>query len=177
MNSRRLLFVSGFALFGTVSGSVAAFKWVEESTRVRRHFGLDVWRVIEEAERVEVYRLRKPGPEESTDWGRRGWPAEELRTGPPVIATREWSERLLAILRHPRSYLWNAAKPCTPTPGVVARFHRGGEQVDVHFCFECDLVSIAPTGSTRWEDFDPVRAQLAGLMKEVLPSDPAIQAL
>ncbi len=177
MNPRRLVLTSGIALLGTVTASVAGFLWAEESMRVRRYFGPEVWRILQEADQVEVYRLRKPQQEEIGKWAGRQWPAEELRKGPPVTPSREWTERLRSILRRPSSYLWDAAKGCVPIPGVVVRFKKDGEVVDLHFCFECQMLSIAPPGSLRWEDFDPVHAQLAALMKEVFPSDPTIQGL
>lgn len=144
--------------------------------RAAAHFGAAQLDAVIAPDRCDVYRLEPyVGPPSDA-------PAE-LVAGNAVMGAKGsvpragWSEELARVLVRDASYEWDMAKGCEPMSGVLVRYARGAERVDVSFCFECEMLSIAPVGSDAWEDFDPVRRELVALVQEVFPGDAAIQAL
>jgi hypothetical protein len=97
------------------------------------------------------------------------------KTGVANLVTTDLAAQLSKILLDKHSYLQlgGTLKLCLPEPGVVITFSNGKKDVDVFFCFECNIL-IAPGGST---DFDPCRPQLVRIMKQIFPKDPQIQSL
>jgi hypothetical protein len=81
------------------------------------------------------------------------------------------------------TYLFELAKGCKFSPGVVLRFRDGKEHVDVLLCFSCDelrVLTVDADGKVthdRTEDFDPARPTLVELVKEAFPDDAVIQGL
>jgi len=82
------------------------------------------------------------------------------------------------ILAHDATYLWDISKACEFRPGVAVRWERRSTTVDVLFCFSCDELEIYvdddPVGG---EDFDPRRAEILRIVKQLFAGDPEIQAI
>jgi hypothetical protein len=70
---------------------------------------------------------------------------------------------------------------CIFDPGVAFRFWKGGEAVDVLVCFHCrDLgfqVVGAPEALGSKLAFEPIRAELARLVRAARPGDPRFEKL
>ena len=85
---------------------------------------------------------------------------------------------LLSVLRDPKTYEWEYVKGCIVTPGVKLKFQSDGHQVDVLFCFECDILSVYRDGQyVSGGNFDFGRPQLVDLLTANFPNDPLIQSL
>ena len=88
--------------------------------------------------------------------------------------TGERLAELQAILTDAKSYDWNIAKGCVPTPGVLIVFTKGSNRSEVRLCYFCSTVGFNPgTG----EDFDPVEHELVSWVKGVFPDDEVIGSL
>lgn len=81
------------------------------------------------------------------------------------------------LIRKDDSYLFGPAKACEFVPGVAVQFTKGKESVSIQLCFSCDEWRFAMNGTGKSEDFDPIRADLVKLAKELFPDDEAIQEL
>lgn len=100
-----------------------------------------------------------------------------IRRKPILRAGRIAARRLADILRKD-IYEWNSAKACEIMPGVAVRFIRGQVQLDVIFCFECDILAIYLNGQeVGSEDFDRAHQELAVVVRELFPADSEIQKL
>lgn len=135
---------------------------IHSDRQVSDYFGAETMDVVLNSDSIEVFRL-EPGTMDTNE-----------KAPTPAI---EWQRELSGLLGRSSSYLWEIEKPCEPMPGVLARFHKGVRRVDAIFCFECKMLSMAPSGGDRWEDFDPINGVLVRLMKQVFPEDKAIQEL
>lgn len=86
--------------------------------------------------------------------------------------------RLLAILLDPATYEWEHAKACIVTPGVRLSFQSASDQVDILFCFQCDILFVYRDGEyVSGGSFDFGRPQLVELLKDHFPNEPLIQSL
>ncbi|HEV7280095.1 MAG TPA: hypothetical protein VGN57_07780 [Pirellulaceae bacterium] len=99
--------------------------------------------------------------------------------GQPVELTADQQGRLKKILLDPRSYDFTSAKGCMPLYGVRLRFQdAAGKIVDVLLCFQCETLAVYRDDlEVGGEDFDRISDELAELMKELFPDDPAISEL
>ena len=147
------------------------------SGRVAKLYGgADAMRTLQTPDKVEVFRIAheirvKPGTPTTGKLHR--WP---ILAGPSPVAA-DAARRLADILRRD-IYEWNSAKGCKIMPGVAVRFTRGGMQLDVVFCFECDILVTYFNGrEIGSEDFDRAHRALAAVAKELLPNDAEIQKL
>lgn len=97
----------------------------------------------------------------------------------PVELSQDQARRLKKILLDAGSYDFEMSKGCMPEYGVRLRFRdAAGEIVDVLLCFQCHTLAVYDEeGDVGGEDFDRVSDELAGLMKELFPDDPAIQQI
>lgn len=100
-------------------------------------------------------------------------------TAGPVAVSAPQRAGFASVLGSDDTYLWDLAKGCEFLPGVALRYRGGsGSNVDVLLCFSCDELAIyTANGRVASEDFDPRRADLVLLVKELFPDDPKIQAL
>ena len=100
-------------------------------------------------------------------------------TAGPVAVPAAIGSDLSQALCDERSYLWEAAKGCgAPRYGVRITFHRADSQVDILFCFECDILMVAHDGAiTGGEDFDSIRPILVRCVKTLFPADGVIQSV
>lgn len=134
------------------------------------------WAAIEAPEKVTAYRIARPGEVQhirAPDL----LAAFEILDGPRDVDADVAAE-LRAILAEDGIYDWERAKGCDFEPGVAFRFGKGGQDLDVLFCFKCDELA-SYRGNTRvgGEDFDVARPRLLALVKRVFPEDEKIQAL
>jgi hypothetical protein len=95
--------------------------------------------------------------------------------GQAVLVSTNLAKRLSKVLLAEKSYFRanGMNKACAPAPGVVVTFSNGKDEVDVFFCFECNILVVQGMRS----DFDPSRAKLLRIMKQIFPKDPQIQSL
>jgi hypothetical protein len=138
---------------------------------VEQHLGGPaVYRAIETPDKVEAWLLNQHNNHmENAD-----------RAGPvqlkPAVA-RQFSETLLKF----DSYFWSAAegvsKGCIPDYGARLRFTRGSDIVDVHLCYECNILQITHAGGQNHADFDPAHAALVKALQAVFPTDPVVKSL
>jgi len=130
--------------------------------------------VVRHPERVEAQRLKgKVLPHTGSDSL-----ANHPPQGDPFPVSPEIAARITASLLNPDAYEWGEAYLCDPTPGVRLTWHRGDDQVDVLFCFECGILD------TYWNErpivsqgFGPAYDDLAAAMKELFPDDKQIQGI
>ena len=87
----------------------------------------------------------------------------------PVEVSPQLGRQLAELLSADNSYLWDLAKGCEPDYGVRIRFTRGDQQVNVLFCFGCDILEFLPGGKS--EDFDSIRPQLVKIVKQIFPEE------
>lgn len=163
------------SLFGFRSHVLGFFK------HPRDRWGEPGMAIMREADSVEVVRLDAPAelPRNLADEPFYGMVAR----GDPITPPDEWVSRMRDAVDDSWNYEWLWHARCLPRPGVCVRFRQGSQVVDLLFCFECDLVSLAPTGQLgeriqdRWIDFRVKRSPFADLVKEMFPNDAAIQAI
>lgn len=72
---------------------------------------------------------------------------------------------------------WSVSKGCLPDDGVRLKIKRGHDDVDVWFCFECDILRIKRANAERAINFDQGHDRFAGLFKEAFPNDAAISGI
>jgi len=147
----------------------------------RERWGEAALAILREADSVEVIRLDQPTsmPRDSANQPYYGMTAK----GAPITPPDEWVSRMRDAVDDSWNYEWLWHARCLPRPGVCVRFRQGSQVVDLLFCFECDLVSLAPTGQLgeriqdRWIDFRVKRSPFTELVKEIFPNDAAIQGI
>jgi hypothetical protein len=139
--------------------------------------------VLVGATKVEVYRIDGGTTERMA---KRVGPGEPNIDGYAIIdrgkdQTAEFVAALDGVLLDKRTYTEHFVK-CY-NPGVVFRFCKGDDRVDVVICFHCGNFYIGPpvTGEQVLENAafhgSPNRARLVRLAKQALPDDKDIQAL
>jgi hypothetical protein len=106
--------------------------------------------------------------------------------GEAVLVATNLAQRLSKVLLAEKSYYPRSdgvAKACHPDPGIVITFFNGKEDIDVFFCFECNILEAVRTAKGEKampglrSDFDPSRAKLLRIMKQIFPKDLRIQSL
>lgn len=184
LGTRSFSFASTALLLTLVSASCssdgAGTAQLRAEPKAQEHFGEAAMDIVLGADKVEVYRLEKSlddpaklSPEESA----------KLVAGLARIKTKVadvpdgWGAKFAEEIAQDSSYGWDYAKGCKPMSGVLVRYHRESDVVDVSICFQCEMLSIAKRGEERWEDFDPIKAKIAALVKPLFPDDAAIQKL
>jgi hypothetical protein len=135
-------------------------------------FGPEAVTTVESAETVTAERLIHNS-------FHRPRSSEYETQGQPVPLSADQRARLKKILLDPRSYDFASAKGCMPLYGVRLRFEdAAGKIVDVLLCFQCKTLAVYRDDlEVGGEDFDSVSQELAELMKELFPDDPAIAEL
>jgi hypothetical protein len=95
--------------------------------------------------------------------------------GQAVLVSTNLAKRLSKVLLAEKSYFHSDGlnKACAPIPGIVVTFSNGKDEVDVFFCFECNILVVQGIRN----DFDPSRAKLLRIMKQIFPKDLQIQSL
>ena len=116
--------------------------------------------------------IRKPDKIEAFRHAEKSYPRPleeyEVVKG-PVEVSPELGQQLADLLTADNSYRWEVAKVCEPDYGVRIRFTRGERQVNVLFCFGCDILEFLPGGKS--EDFDSIRPQLVKIVKQIFPEE------
>jgi hypothetical protein len=93
---------------------------------------------------------------------------------PPALAA-ELAKLILAAESYFPGY-----KMCGFNPGIVYRFRRGKAAVAVAVCFDCNDLQFSPSGpglTSGKLSFDPIRNELARLVRDSRPADPRFKAL
>lgn len=148
--------------------------------QVGKFLGPERVAILQQADRVETYRVKNPFQTSLDDPGPRVanlvWTAQGKPLTKPQIA------ELQNLVLSDSSYEWEVAKGCEPAPGVVFRVFRKKEYVDVVVCFDCEMWAFGLNtqdneSAELWEDFDPVVKPLAALAKAAFPDDEVIQGL
>lgn len=133
-----------------------------------------VFDIVQNSSQVEAYRIDPDG----VDRGTATVADYPVLSGPIVIegATRE---ELRTVLNDADTYDWSGlARGCGFQPGVRLSFEGLNSQVDVLFCFECDILAVFENGKkTSGKAFDPGRPALVSLMKQIFPDDAVVQGL
>jgi len=130
--------------------------------------------VVAGPDRVEAFRLRPPSSDEKIDHFNQ-WPVlgDAVRV-PPDVA-RRFSRGLTRESTYPR---WEEPKACDPRPGFMLRFHGGGRQVDLVFCFECQILFTYRGSESIWyANFDESAKSIAAQFLLVFPGDPVLSRL
>ena len=126
---------------------------------------------IQNATSVNAFRL-KPSSEYHAHL------SEYEMTSGPVVVPADAASTLRSILLDTSTYEWDAAKACMPVYGVRIQFKLGAEEVDVLFCFECDILGVYDNGAPMGgEDFDDAREEILSVIRKLFPDDADIQAL
>jgi hypothetical protein len=96
----------------------------------------------------------------------------------PLPLPRPMAAEFAATLTDATSYRWNEAKACEPDYGVRLQFERGEQTVDVLLCLECLILAVHVDGQPIGQgNFDNAAPRIIGLVKQIFPDDPKIQAL
>jgi hypothetical protein len=72
---------------------------------------------------------------------------------------------------------WSAKKGCMTDDGVRLQIKRGANEVEVWFCFECDILRIVHGGVERWINFDQGHDRFADLFLEAFPNDAVLRGI
>ena len=96
---------------------------------------------------------------------------------PPVAVDVNTIALLSRALTDFNSYSWVEEKGCAPDYGVRLRFTRGGENVDVLWCYNCDHLQVTHNGQSAEQDCDEARSALVQAIKTVFPRDEIIRNL
>jgi hypothetical protein len=149
---------------------------------VRRLLGDRTLAILNDATRVEVFRL-KPERVAQPDGAKKG----EVGGFPILSAGKtqdaRFAARIASVLRDKGSYEFDRPKGCLIRPGVAFRLWKGKESVEVVLCFECDILVVIARDEDGKEahraskDFDPGRPALMKLAKDAFPDDREIQSL
>ena len=150
----------------------------EPSGQLREFLGDEMVAVLQNAERIESFRVRPATLNEIHKGDQIAARSKILAVGPELNGRQV--AHLKAILLDDNSYVWDSAKVCAPRPAVLLRVHHRNSYVDVAICLECSmwafsLNSDAPPFSRKWEDFDPVAKKRAALAVELFPDDEALK--
>lgn len=127
---------------------------------------------VRNATTITAYRIP---PENRTEEGL----IESAIIGKPVDASPV-SSQLRDVLLNPHIYGWNSWKGCGPTFGVRIQFATLEDNVDILFCFDCNILSVYQNGKiVAWGegDFDSGREPLVKAVKALFPDDELIQSM
>jgi hypothetical protein len=126
---------------------------------------------VKNASSVRAFRLRSPsGHHESL--------ADYAMIGDPVDVSEAAASRLRDLLLDRTAYEWEETKSCLPDYGVRIQFQHEGDDIDVLLCFECATLAVYHNGKyAGGGNFDDISSELAAIIKELFPTDAAIQAI
>lgn len=126
---------------------------------------------VKDAAIVKAYRLRQPS------YHHKLLSEYEMVAGPVDVSDAVATE-LRGLLFDPSSYDWASAKGGIPDYGVCIQFTHDASEVNVLFCFSCDILAVYYQGKlVEGVDFDKIRPQLVAIVKQLFPEDRGIQAL
>lgn len=154
----------------TVAGCLQA-----PSRKIEKLFGgADNFDIIASQERVDAFKLRRPGRDEVgrsyNQWSVIGAP---VRVDSDVAS--RFSKGLTSESTYPR---FDAPKACDPVPGYMLRFFAGGRSIDVCFCFECQVLFTYRGPESIWyANFDESTPAIASLFLKVFPADADLRRL
>jgi hypothetical protein len=106
------------------------------------------------------------------------------KSGAGNLVSTNLASQLSNLLLDQTSYphndgLW--AKNCLPEPAVVVTFSNGKKNVDIFFCFECNILIVKTNEKVMTDglqtDFDPGHAKILAVIKKIFPKDQQIQSL
>ena len=142
--------------------------------RVAEFLGEEVVNTIRTPDRVASIRI-DGGLDE------RGKPGEKVADF-PIIAngpdlTADQVRELQSLIFDATNYEFDSAKGCEFMPGVVFRFEKGSDLVDVLLCFSCDEWAFLRNGNWKIEDNDRARSRLLALAKAAFPDDAVLAKL
>jgi len=136
--------------------------------------GADNVDLVASAERVEAFRLRRPGRDE-LEKPYNQWPVIGAAVRVPSDVASRFSRGLTSESTYPR---FDAPKRCDPVPGFLLRFFADGRSIDVCFCFECGILFTYRGPDPLWyANFDESAPALAALFLKVFPADEDLRRL
>ena len=99
--------------------------------------------------------------------------------GNPIIVSTNLAAHLSKVLLNESSFENSSSTPkqCLLEPGIVVTFSSGKHDLDVFFCFECNVLVVKSETKEIGNSFDPSRVELVQIMKKIFPKDPQIQSL
>jgi hypothetical protein len=131
--------------------------------------GAEAFRTVSSPDEVVAWLL-----EPNSDKG--NYLNKPARQGPRRLsaeAAKAFSDALLDF----DSYLWTQTKGCIVDYGARLRFVRGGDEVIVQLCYECDMLDIHHAGQRSRADFDHARDALVRALQAVFPDDGIVRGL
>lgn len=132
--------------------------------------GDDIIKVIRDAKKVEVYRLKAQSIQRTPD--------EYVATAGPLVVDAKVATELAAVLTHFDSYERELAVGCEPQFGMRTTFTSANTKVDVVYCFDCDTLVVYRDGKKAGDAlFIPAHKRLVALAKRMLLKDEVIQGL
>jgi hypothetical protein len=75
------------------------------------------------------------------------------------------------------SYSWIDEKSCAPDYGVRLQFIKGGDNLEIRWCYQCDHLQVTHNGQSAEKDCDAARVALVQAVKSIFPKDEAIKNL
>lgn len=132
--------------------------------------GTDAYETIEKPDKVEAWLLRSAYDSD----GHR----EKLERAGPVKLTVGAAKDFAAVLLDFDSYIWcGPSKKCKLDCGARLGFRRGNDSVDVHLCYECDILRFTHQGRSQLKDFGPARDALVRAIQGAFPEDKVVKNL
>jgi hypothetical protein len=168
----RRQFIPALLVFAVTTASVWGADRESNQSKLAKSFGgNEGMRILTSAEKVEARRIGDVEDQHSV----KDYPL----VGEPIELKREIAQKFATILSDHKSYDWSdAAKGCIPIYGVRLHFSKGKSNLDVVFCFHCDILLTYLDGkAVGAASFDNAHDELAKLMKELFPKDKGIQAI
>jgi hypothetical protein len=155
----------------SAGAALAADKAPKERSAADVLGGNDVVATIRSAEKVVVFRLKDATYEETPD--------KYAVTSGPHKFDAALARKLADTVTAYRNCERDAAPACDPLYGMrTTTFIHDKSKVDVVYCFSCDLLTVYHNGKRVGSGyFEPSRADLVRLAKQLLPKDAAIQKL
>jgi hypothetical protein len=99
------------------------------------------------------------------------------KVGSGVTVPSNLAVQLAGILLDDRSYESpDVADSCIHVPDLVVTFSDAKKQLDAFFCLDCHVMIVEP-GDRDYLFKQGVPQRVIGIMKQIFPSDAAIQAL
>jgi len=126
---------------------------------------------VSECRSVSAVRLKQPNYEEQDQM-------QIAASGSRLLLNEQLSVELAKTVSEESTYASDGIKGCAPDYGIRASLNTEAGQIDVFFCFGCNILTLYKDGKhVGGRDFDPGRARLLNVFKQVFSEDEDIQAL
>ncbi len=149
------------------------------SRKVQDFLGPRMLAILDNAKTVTAFRLAPINASERASEQMDGYPISDIAPEQPD----DFAAKVLTLLYDDKTYDFDIAKACDPTPGVGLRITSPEGIVDILLCFDCNQLLLFTTDGKhkdvehKIQNFDHARPAFIELAKKAFPNDKAIAAL